>query len=83
MPTVALFDGIKIQVYWDHHPPAHFHAEYGDYRAKVAIDDLRMTEGYIPVPQYRKVVAWARSRRGKLLEAWMKCQSDLHPGKLV
>jgi hypothetical protein len=24
MPTVAMVDGIKIQFYWDEHPPPHF-----------------------------------------------------------
>jgi hypothetical protein len=82
MPIVAVLDGIKIQFYWDDHPPAHFHAEYGEFRASVAIDSLRIIAGYIPASQYRKVVAWARSRKGQLLEAWITCQSDLHPGKI-
>ena len=83
MPTVSTIDGIKIQVYWDDHPPPHFHAEYGDYRASIAIDGLRMIHGYIPVPQFRKVVAWARSRKGQLLDAWYKCQAGYHPGKIA
>jgi hypothetical protein len=83
MPTVAVVDGVNIQFYWDDHPPAHFHAEYGEYRAQIAIDSLRMIKGYIPRPQFRKVVAWAKSRKGQLFDAWMKCQSDLHPGKIV
>ena len=83
MPTVAKVDGVKIQLYWDDHPPAHFHVEYGEYRAQVAIDSLRVISGYIPNPKYRKVVAWARSRKSQLLDAWIKCQSDLYPGKIA
>ena len=83
MPTVATIDGIKIKLYWDEHPPSHFHAEYGEYRAIIAIDSLEILEGYIPRPQYRKVVAWANSRKTKLLDAWIKCQSDLNPGKIA
>jgi Domain of unknown function (DUF4160) len=82
MPTVAVVDGIKIQVYWDEHPPSHFHAEYGEYRAQITIDRLRIIKGYIPNAQYRKVIAWAKPRRNQLLNAWMLCQSDLHPGKI-
>jgi hypothetical protein len=48
MATVARIDGIKIQFYWDDHPPAHFHAEYGEYRAQIAIDSLRIIKGYLP-----------------------------------
>ncbi len=81
MPTVAIVEGIKIQFYWDDHPPSHFHVEYGDYRAQIAISSLRILNGYIPKAQHRKIVAWARSRKSELLGMWIKCQSDLHPGK--
>jgi len=57
MPTVAVIDGIKIQLYWDDHPPSHFHAEYGEYRASIEIETLKILRGYLPTPQYRKVVA--------------------------
>jgi hypothetical protein len=50
MPTVATVDGISIQLYWDEHPPPHFHAEYAEYRAQIAIESLRIINGYIPNP---------------------------------
>jgi len=83
MATVAIIDGIKIQFYWDDHPPAHFHAEYGEYRAQVAIESLQIIKGYIPNAQFRKVKTWAKSRKGQLLDAWMRCRSDLHPGRIA
>jgi uncharacterized protein DUF4160 len=83
MPKVATIDGIKIQFYWDEHPPSHFHAEYAEYRAQIALDDLRIMRGYIPRPQYRKVVEWAKPRRAKLLMAWMQCRSDLNPEEIA
>jgi Domain of unknown function (DUF4160) len=83
MATVARFDGIKIQFYWDDHPPPHFHAEYGEYRVQIAIDSLRIIRGDIPNSQFRKVIKWAESRKGQLHDAWMRCQSDLHPGKIA
>jgi Domain of unknown function (DUF4160) len=82
VPTVALVDGIKIQFYWDEHPPSHFHAEYAEYRAQIAIDSLQIIKGNIPSPQHRKIVAWAKSRKSELLTAWIRCQSDLNPGKI-
>jgi hypothetical protein len=82
MPTVARVDGVKINLYWDDHWPAHFHAEFGEYSAQIAIDSLSILNGYIPSAQYRKVVTWAESRKDKLLAAWMLCQADLHPGKI-
>lgn len=82
MPEVARLEGIKIQFYWDEHPPSHFHVEYAEFRAQVEIDSLQIIQGYLPAPQYRKVVNWARSRKSQLQEAWMQCQSDLNPGKI-
>jgi len=31
MPTVCVFYGIYIRMYYDDHIPAHFHVYYGDY----------------------------------------------------
>ncbi len=40
MPEVSRFYGIVIKMYFaDHHPP-HFHAEYGEHEALVAIETL-------------------------------------------
>jgi hypothetical protein len=83
MATVARVGGIKIQFYCDDHPPAHFHAEYAEYRAQIAIDSLQIIKGHIPNAQFRKVIRWAKPRRDQLFAAWMQCQSDLHPGKIA
>ena len=29
MPTISMFRGIKITMYWADHMPPHFHATYG------------------------------------------------------
>jgi hypothetical protein len=81
MPTVAVIDGAKIQFYWDDHPPAHFHVEFGEYRAQLAIETLEIINGWIPAPQLRKVKTC--TRKELLLAAWAKCQSDLHPGGIA
>jgi hypothetical protein len=82
MPTVATFDGIKIQFYWDEHPPPHFHAEVGEYRAMIDIETLEIIVGHIPRPQLRKVVTWGRTRSQELMEAWVRCRSDRNPGRI-
>jgi hypothetical protein len=33
MPTICIFDGIKILMYYRDHFPAHFHVEFGDISA--------------------------------------------------
>ena len=83
MPTVAVFDGIKIQFYWTEHPPPHFHAEYAEFVALIDIRTLEIVEGDLPKPQYRKVVAWARPRLGELMRAWSVAAADENPGRIA
>lgn len=39
MPTISRFFGIVIQMHWfpREHPPAHFHAIYGEYEAQTYV----------------------------------------------
>ena len=49
MPTISLFYGIVIQMYWRDHGPPHFHALYGEHEALV---DLRDSDcGLIAAPR--------------------------------
>jgi hypothetical protein len=34
VPTVAIIDGVKIDFYFDEHPPPHFHARYASSSRK-------------------------------------------------
>ena len=83
MPVVATFDGIKIQLYWDEHPPPHFHAEDAEYRAQIAIDTLRVLKGGLPTPPLRKVRAWAASRKRQLHLGFLQCLNDGLPSKIA
>lgn len=42
MPEVSRFYGIVIRMYFGDHPPAHFHAEYGEFEALVTIEESRI-----------------------------------------
>ena len=57
MPTVAIVEGVKIQFYANEHPPPHFHAVYAEFRAQIAIDDLRMLKGGLPPAKLSAVPA--------------------------
>jgi hypothetical protein len=37
MPEVSRFYGIVVKIFYDHHHPPHFHAEYGEHEALVNI----------------------------------------------
>ncbi|MFA7243547.1 MAG: DUF4160 domain-containing protein [Sulfuricellaceae bacterium] len=34
MPTISMFYGMLIQMFWDEHAPPHFHVTYGEYKPK-------------------------------------------------
>lgn len=48
MPTICMFRGIKICIYWKDHMPSHFHAFYGGSEVLVSIEELEVLEGTMP-----------------------------------
>jgi hypothetical protein len=40
MPTICAFYGILIRMFFNDHPPPHFHARYGEFEATIEIDTL-------------------------------------------
>lgn len=48
MPTISAFLGILIRMFFNDHPPPHFHARYGEFEATVAIETLEVMEGELP-----------------------------------
>jgi len=82
MPTVATFNGIKIEMYGGEHPPPHFHARYAEFIAQIGIEDLGIIEGSPPIPQLRLARQWAASRQIPLLVAWTGLEREQHPGKI-
>ena len=59
MPEVSRFYGIVIRLHFDDHPPPHFHAEYGDDEALIAIGTLAVISGRLPGRALGLVVEWA------------------------
>lgn len=45
MPEVSRFFGIIVTLNYNDHPPPHFHVRYGEQRAIVDINSLRVLEG--------------------------------------
>lgn len=72
MPEISRFYGIVIKMYYDEHPPKHFQAEYGEYRALIAIDNLEIVEGKLPTNGYKLVKEWAGLHKRELIENWEK-----------
>lgn len=70
MPEISRFFGIVIKMYFDDHPPPHFHAEYGEYRAVIDIHTLVAIGGCLPPRALGMVVEWASEHREELLVLW-------------
>jgi hypothetical protein len=48
MPEISRFYGILIAMFWAEHNPPHFHARYGEHKAAIEIDTLRVLDGWLP-----------------------------------
>ena len=79
MPTISIFYGILIQMYWDEHAPPHFHAIYGEFKATVDIRHLTISEGSLPRRATQLVLDWAELHQQELIEDWDLCQSNQQP----
>jgi hypothetical protein len=83
MPTISVFYGIMIKMYWDEHAPPHFHAEYAGIEAVVNIQTLEITKGKLPHGATILVKEWAMQHRDELMEDWNLCEKLQTPNKIA
>lgn len=73
MPTLSVFYGIIVKMYYfdnqQHHVP-HIHAEYGDSRAVFDINDGEILAGELPKNKRKLVEAWIEIHREDLMANW-------------
>jgi len=74
MPLISEFFGIKIYMYWAEHFPMHFHAEYGNAKAIISIEQSVVIKGALPAKQLKLVLAWCEIHRDELIENWKSAQ---------
>ena len=70
MPEISRFFGIVIKMYFNEHPPPHFHAEYGDYRAVLDMHTVSLIAGDMPPRALGLIVEWASQYQQQLLNLW-------------
>lgn len=58
MPSISMFLGIVIRMFYDEHNPPHFHASYQGSNATFRLDGTPL-EGVLPKKQEKLVSAWA------------------------
>lgn len=76
MPKISRFYGIRIIIYFDDHPPSHFHAEYGEDEAVFSIKDGEMINGKLPNTAKKLVKKWYKLQKDNILKAWEQIQND-------
>ena len=77
MPTISIFFGIVIQMYWRDHAPPHLHAYYQGMEALIAIGDGRVIAGHISRPGLRIVQDWIAKNRDALMANWERGRQRL------
>jgi hypothetical protein len=83
LPTISQFFGILIRMFFDDHPPPHFHAVYNEHKAVIDIQRLEVMEGRLPRRALSLVLDWAELHQAELLADWELCQARELPLKIA
>jgi hypothetical protein len=70
MPTISIFFGIVVQMYWRDHAPPHVHAFYQGDEALIAVGDGGLIAGRLPPTGLRLMREWIAKHREALLANW-------------
>ena len=79
MPEISRYFGIIIRMYFDDHPPPHFHAIYGQNEIQVAINPITILRGKLPRRAESMVFEWAALHQQELMDNWHRLNSDQSP----
>jgi hypothetical protein len=77
MPEISRFFGIIIAMFYNDHPPPHFHVRYGSQRAVIGIADLALMDGDLSPRVLGLVVEWAALHRQELLDNWNRARTQV------
>jgi hypothetical protein len=79
VPTISIFYGIIIKMFFDDHAPPHFHAEYGEYELVIAINPIKIINGDAPKRVKSMVLEWTALHQEELLKDWELCKNMQSP----
>jgi hypothetical protein len=74
VPEISRFLGITMTIYYDDHPPPHFHVRYGEPRAIIDIETMSVIDGRLSPRAHGLVTEWAAGQRPELREDWRLAQ---------
>lgn len=76
MPRISAFYGIVIAMYYDDHPPPHFHAKYAEHEAQFDIATAAVLNGSLPRRALALVQEWAELHRDDLAANWRRAERE-------
>lgn len=82
MPTISMFYGILIRMFYmdtDKHHSPHIHADYQGQVAVYSIPDGELLAGSLPAKKHKLVVAWIEIHQEDLLADWELAESGKKP----
>lgn len=79
MPRISFFYGIAITMYFYDHEPPHFHAQYAEHHAVIAIGSGDVLVGGLPARALKLVAEWAHLHRGELEADWARAKGGGTP----
>jgi hypothetical protein len=82
MPTLSMFFGLVIRMYYKDHTPPHIHVKYQDDTAVVNITTGELSEGKLPTRCLRFVLAWIEIHQEELLADWQLCRNGEEPFRI-
>jgi hypothetical protein len=83
VPELCRFYGIVIRMFFDDHPPPHFHAQYGDHEALINVHTMAVIAGRLPPRALGLVIEWAVLHQPELLTAWGHAENKEPLGKIA
>lgn len=81
MPEISRFFGIIVLMFYNDHPPPHFHVRYGEQKAILGIESLAILAGKLSPKALGLVVEWASLHQKELMVDWERArkQEPLQP----
>lgn len=83
MPTISVFYGIVIRMFFRDNAPPHFHVEYGEFQATIAIETLEILAGSLPRRTLALVLEWTVLHRAELRADWEQCRRHEQPNRIA
>ncbi|MCW7460449.1 DUF4160 domain-containing protein [Leptospira bandrabouensis] len=81
--TIARFNGLKVQIFSDEHPPPHFRVIFQGESNNFKIDDCTPLNGDPLKRYFKSILNWHTKNKDLLISTWNKTRpSDCPVGKI-